>query len=156
MKGVVLAGGLGTRLQPLTRITNKHLLPVYNKPMVYYPIEMLVEAGVTDILIRLWLAVTLGVALALWVRRSPYLAALGAMGVTLAITLAWMVGGSLLRVRIQPPLSDLLIPLSRYNLQGTLLAVDILNNLLWAGLAAGLAALSARWAARGVRLERVV
>jgi len=51
MKGVVLAGGLGTRLRPLTRITNKHLLPVYNKPMVYYPIEMLVEAGVTDIMI---------------------------------------------------------------------------------------------------------
>jgi glucose-1-phosphate thymidylyltransferase len=51
MKGVVLAGGLGTRLQPLTRITNKHLLPVYNKPMVYYPIEMLVGAGIRDILI---------------------------------------------------------------------------------------------------------
>jgi glucose-1-phosphate thymidylyltransferase len=51
MKGVVLAGGLGTRLRPLTTITNKHLLPVYNKPMVYYPIEMLVEAGITDIMI---------------------------------------------------------------------------------------------------------
>ena len=51
MKGVVLADGLGTRLRPLTSITNKHLLPVYNKPMVYYPIEMLVEAGVTDIMI---------------------------------------------------------------------------------------------------------
>jgi glucose-1-phosphate thymidylyltransferase len=51
MKGVVLGGGLGTRLQPLTRITNKHLLPVYNKPMVYYPIEMLVQAGIRDILI---------------------------------------------------------------------------------------------------------
>jgi glucose-1-phosphate thymidylyltransferase len=51
MKGVVLAGGLGTRLRPLTNITNKHLLPIYNKPMVYYPIEMLVEAGITDILI---------------------------------------------------------------------------------------------------------
>jgi len=51
MKGVVLAGGLGTRLRPLTRITNKHLLPVYDKPMVYYPIEMLVEAGITDIMI---------------------------------------------------------------------------------------------------------
>lgn len=51
MKGVVLAGGLGTRLRPLTRITNKHLLPVYKKPMIYYPIEMLVEAGVTEIMI---------------------------------------------------------------------------------------------------------
>jgi glucose-1-phosphate thymidylyltransferase len=51
MKGVVLAGGLGTRLRPLTSITNKHLLPVYNKPMIYYPIGMLVEAGITDILI---------------------------------------------------------------------------------------------------------
>jgi glucose-1-phosphate thymidylyltransferase len=51
MKGVVLAGGLGTRLRPLTTITNKHLLPVYNKPMVYYPIEMLVEAGITDIML---------------------------------------------------------------------------------------------------------
>ena len=51
MKGVILAGGLGTRLRPLTSITNKHLLPVYNKPMIYYPIEMLVEAGVKDILV---------------------------------------------------------------------------------------------------------
>jgi glucose-1-phosphate thymidylyltransferase len=51
MKGVVLAGGLGTRLQPLTRITNKHLLPVYDKPMVYYPIQMLVDAGITDIML---------------------------------------------------------------------------------------------------------
>ena len=51
MKGVILAGGLGTRLRPLTSITNKHLLPVYNKPMVYYPIEMLVEAGIRDIMV---------------------------------------------------------------------------------------------------------
>jgi glucose-1-phosphate thymidylyltransferase len=51
MKGVILAGGLGTRLRPLTSITNKHLLPIYNKPMVYYPIEMLVEAGIRDILV---------------------------------------------------------------------------------------------------------
>ncbi len=51
MKGVVLAGGLGTRLRPLTRITNKHLLPIYKKPMIYYPIEMLAQAGITDVMI---------------------------------------------------------------------------------------------------------
>ena len=51
MKGVVLAGGLGSRLFPLTKITNKHLLPVYNEPMVYYPIRKLVEAGIRDILL---------------------------------------------------------------------------------------------------------
>jgi glucose-1-phosphate thymidylyltransferase len=51
MKGVVLAGGTGSRLFPLTKITNKHLLPVYNKPMIYYPIEALVNAGIQSILI---------------------------------------------------------------------------------------------------------
>jgi glucose-1-phosphate thymidylyltransferase len=51
MKGVVLAGGLGTRLRPLTRITNKHLLPIYDRPMVFYPIQMLVEAGITEIML---------------------------------------------------------------------------------------------------------
>ena len=51
MKGVILAGGLGTRLHPLTKITNKHLLPIYDRPMIYYPIEALVNAGVTDIMI---------------------------------------------------------------------------------------------------------
>ncbi|KAB2881346.1 NTP transferase domain-containing protein [bacterium] len=51
MKGIILAGGLGSRLQPLTLITNKHLLPVYNKPMIYYPIEKLVEAGIDDIVL---------------------------------------------------------------------------------------------------------
>lgn len=51
MKGVVLAGGTGSRLFPLTKITNKHLLPIYDKPMIYYPIEALVEAGVREILV---------------------------------------------------------------------------------------------------------
>ena len=51
MKGVILAGGLGTRLHPLTKITNKHLLPVYDRPMIYYPIEALVRAGIDDIMI---------------------------------------------------------------------------------------------------------
>ena len=51
MKGVVLAGGLGSRLRPLTSVTNKHLLPVYDQPMIYYPIQTLVNAGITDIMI---------------------------------------------------------------------------------------------------------
>ena len=51
MKGIVLAGGLGTRLHPLTKITNKHLMPVYNRPMIYYPIQTLVDAGISEILI---------------------------------------------------------------------------------------------------------
>ncbi len=51
MRGVVLAGGLGTRLLPLTKVTNKHLLPVYDRPMVYYPLQTLANAGVQEIML---------------------------------------------------------------------------------------------------------
>jgi glucose-1-phosphate thymidylyltransferase len=51
MKGVVLCGGTGSRLDPLTRVTNKHLLPIYDRPMVFFPIQTLVDAGVRDILL---------------------------------------------------------------------------------------------------------
>ncbi len=51
MKGVILAGGLGSRLRPLTKVTNKHLLPIYDRPMIYYPIETLCKAGIKDIMI---------------------------------------------------------------------------------------------------------
>lgn len=51
LKGVILAGGTGSRLQPLTRVTNKHLLPIYDEPMIHHPIRMLVEAGIRDIMV---------------------------------------------------------------------------------------------------------
>lgn len=51
MKGIILAGGLATRLRPLTLVTNKHLLPIYNKPMIYYPLEAMVKAGIKEVLL---------------------------------------------------------------------------------------------------------
>lgn len=94
MKGVILAGGTGLRLDPLTRVTNKQLLPVYDKPMIFYPIEALVNAGVTEILIvtsgssagdflRL-----LGNGEALGVRHLSFTYQEGAGGIAEAIALA--------------------------------------------------------------------
>ncbi|TMB00606.1 MAG: spore coat protein [Deltaproteobacteria bacterium] len=62
MKGVVLAGGLGTRLLPLTRITNKHLLPVLDRPMIYYPLQTLINAAITDIMSEGGIAAALALA----------------------------------------------------------------------------------------------
>src|SRR3972149_3158421 len=94
MKGVVLAGGLGSRLFPLTKITNKHLLPVYNEPMVYYPIRTLVNAGIREIMLvtgglnageflRL-----LGNGEAFGLRRLNYAYQVGESGIAAALDLA--------------------------------------------------------------------
>ena len=53
MKGIVLAGGSGSRLDPLTRVTNKHLLPIYDRPMIFYPLETLRDMGITDVMVVL-------------------------------------------------------------------------------------------------------
>ena len=72
MKGVVLAGGKGSRLYPLTRVTNKHLLPVYDRPMIFYPIQTLVDAGIRDIIVVIGCAiVALCLAAATLRRRTP-------------------------------------------------------------------------------------
>ena len=52
MKGVILAGGTGSRMLPLTKVTNKHLLPIYNKPMIYYPLECMAKAGIEEVLLE--------------------------------------------------------------------------------------------------------
>jgi hypothetical protein len=109
-------------------------------------------SSIVAILVRLWLAVTVGVALALWLRRSPFWAGLCSMGVTLVITLAMMTVQSLLRARLQFPFTGLLTPLSNYSVKGILI-FDILNGLAWTGVAAGLAAISVRWAKRGASLQ---
>ena len=94
MKGVVLAGGLGTRLHPLTKITNKHLLPVFNKPMIFYPVQTLADAGVRELLvvtggnnagdfIRL-----LGTGKAFGLRRIEYVYQEGEGGIADALSIA--------------------------------------------------------------------
>lgn len=108
---------------------------------------------VMNILVRLWLGVTVGVAMALWFRRSPFLAGLCSSGMTLMVVLAIMGTLSVLRARLQIPFSNLLIPTNNYNVTG-ILVFDILNELAWTGVAAGLARLSTHWAKRGIGLER--